>query len=711
MLVDFGRAGWLAKARQQPEKVKQVLDKIRTDGFVPTVQAVMAKLDQPIPMGYCNVGRVLEVGDGTTGFCVGDRVASNGPHAEVVMVPQHLTAGIPDNVTDDQACFTVLGSIALQGIRLIHPTLGETVAVFGLGLIGLLAVQILRAHGARVIGFDVDPERAALAEKYGAEVVDLSTGADPIQAALAFSQDAGVDGVLVTAATKSDELMHQAAQMCRKRGRIVLTGVTGLNLQRADFYEKELTFQVSCSYGPGRYDSSYEEKGHDYPLGFVRWTEQRNFQAVLELLRDKRLVVEDLISKRLPFDRAKEAYDAVAAKTVIGLMLTYPQTDSGESEAVLRATVVQHRGPRLKTQAVVCGLIGAGGFAQQKIFPALAKTDARLKWVCTAKGLSGATAARKFGIEGSTTDILQVLEDREVNAVVIATRHDMHARLVIQALEAGKSVFVEKPLCLTPLELAQIAEVHQKAIEVGPTRPILMVGYNRRFAPLVTQVRTLLAGRKRPLAMVFTCNAGNIPSDHWTQDPSVGGGRIVGEACHFIDLLHFLTGESRITHVSALEHGPHDASNLHDTVSITLRYHDGSVGQINYFANGNKSFPKERLEVFSEGTVLHIDNFRRLRCYGRGGNKRHWTQDKGHEHEFRAFVEAIRSGGESPISFRSLINTAEATFAVMAAVQREQVVTIDASGWATDRPAAEDSREAQPRDARSSSAGDDGVVA
>jgi len=677
MLVEFGRAGYLAKARQQPEKVKQVLDKIRTDGLAQTVESVMAKLDQPLPMGYSNVGRVLEVGHGVKGFAAGDRVASNGRHAEVVMVPKHLAARIPDDVTDEEACFTVLGAIALQGIRLVGPTLGETIAVFGLGLIGLLAVQILKAHGARVIGFDYDAQRVDLARQFGVAGENLALGTDPVQASAAFTGGLGVDGVLVTAATTSDDLMHQAAQMCRQRGRIVLTGVTGLNLRRSDFYEKELSFQVSCSYGPGRYDPGYEEAGHDYPLGFVRWTEQRNFEAVLELLREKRLSTGPLISKRVPLANAKEAYDAVAAKSVIGVMLTYPEAECDTARQALTARTVRHHPPREGAEMAVCGLIGAGNFAQQKILPALVKTGVRLKWVATSTGLSGSLAARKFGIEQSTTDTGQVLDDPEVNAVVIATRHNTHAPLVIRALEAGKSVFVEKPLCLAAAELDAITEAYRKAGQSGPKRPILVVGYNRRFAPLIVLLRSRLAGRIHPLAMTFTCNAGAVPPGHWTQDPAIGGGRILGEACHFIDLLHFLAGESPIVKVAGLRHGQSDETNSGDTVSITLRFADGSLGQVNYFANGARRYPKERLEVFVEGRVLRMDNFRRLECYGfRGRGKRSWKQDKGHDQEFRAFVEAVRSGAESPIRFESIVGTTKATLAAREAVERETVVSV-----------------------------------
>jgi predicted dehydrogenase/threonine dehydrogenase-like Zn-dependent dehydrogenase len=677
-IVDSGRASLLAKVRQHPEKIKKALDRVRTDGLAATIQAVKAQTEGLVPLGYCNVGRVLAVGRGVSAFAPGDRVVSNGHHAEVVMVPQHLAARIPDGVSDEAASFAVVAAIGLQGIRLIGPTLGERVAVFGLGLIGLLAVQILRAHGANVIGFDYDSGRVALAGRYGVQSEDLSLGVDPVAAAMAFTQEIGVDGVLVTAATQSDELMHQAAQMSRHRGRIVLTGVAGLNLQRADFYEKELSFQVSCSYGPGRYDPSYEQQGHDYPLAFVRWTEQRNFEAVLDLMRQKRLSSDELISLRAPLAEIRTAYDAVAAKKAVGVVLTYPQPATPTDSQSLTNRTVRLCAAEPRPGAAVCAMVGAGSFAQQKILPALVKAGARIKWVVTSQGFSGTVAARKFGIEQSTTDYNATLEDPEVDTVVIATRHDSHARLLIQALAAGKSVFVEKPLCLAASELDEIAEAYRRAAEAFPLRPILMVGYNRRFAPLVTRLRAQIIGRKQPLAMTLTCNAGSIPASHWSQDPNSGGGRILGEACHFIDLLHFLAGEAPITQVAALGHGPLGSSNLNDTVAIVLRLADGSLGQINYFANGARQYPKERLEVFSEGSVLRIDNFRRLEGFGVGRRcrKRTWTQDKGHDEEFRLFIDAIRNGTESPIPFESLLNTSRATLATIEALANHKVVDV-----------------------------------
>ena len=453
MLVEFGQANLLDKARSQPERVRQVLDKVRTDGLVPTLEAVRNKLDQPLALGYCNAGVVLAIGSGVEGFAVGDRVASNGPHAEVVCVPHTLCTSIPNEVGDDEAAFTVPGAIALQGIRLLNPTLGERIVVSGLGLLGLLAVQMLVANGCQVLGIDYNQERLALARQFGAQVADLSAGEDPIAAGLAFSHGLGVDGVLITASTKSDEPVHQAAQMSRKRGRIVLVGVVGLNLQRADFYEKELTFQVSCSYGPGRYDPAYEVQGHDYPVGFVRWTEQRNFEAVLQLIADGKVQVTPLISHRVPQTQAQEAYRLLTDdSSALGILLTYPETTPDLRRTIVVTEQLATRRPQPTTPVI--GVIGAGQFTTGVLLPALAKTSAQRKAIVSAGGASAAIAARKFGFQQASTDYHTLLDDPEITTIFITTRHNTHARLVIEALQAGKHVFVEKPLALNREELA-----------------------------------------------------------------------------------------------------------------------------------------------------------------------------------------------------------------------------------------------------------------
>jgi predicted dehydrogenase/threonine dehydrogenase-like Zn-dependent dehydrogenase len=670
MLVEFGKASWIDKARQQPDKVLMVLDKIKTDGLMPTVEAVFNKLDQHLPLGYCNVGTVLEAGVGVSGFVPGDRVASNGKHAEVVSVPLNLCAHVPDAVTDEEAAFTVLGAIALQGIRLVQPTLGETVVVTGLGLIGLLAVQLLRAHGCRVLGLDFDADKLALAKSFGAEVVDLAAGQDPLASAQAYSRGRGVDAVIITASTKSNEPVHQAALMCRKRGRIVLVGVAGLELSRADFFEKELSFQISCSYGPGRYDPNYEEKGNDYPLGFVRWTEQRNMEAVLDMMADGRLDVKPLISHRIALKRAEEAYALVGgAGPSLGILLQYPTAEQQQDEVLRRKTVVLGGMDRLSSLAMtaggaVVGFVGSGNYATSVLIPAFKAAGARLKTVASSGGVSGLHAGRKFGFEATTTDTASVFVDAQVNAVVVTTRHDSHACFVLKALTAGKHVFVEKPLCLTLRELAEIeGEMDRRALLA--MTPIVMVGFNRRFAPQVQKIRSLLKSVTGPKSFLMTVNAGTITAEHWTQDPEIGGGRIIGEACHFIDLLRFLAG-SRIAshHVTKMD------SQSGDSVAISLRFDDGSMGVVHYLANGSKAFPKERLEVFAAGRVLQLDNFRKLKGFGWPGfsSMNLWRQDKGQKACAVAFIKAISQGEPAPIPFDEIVEVAMASIELAGAM-------------------------------------------
>lgn len=667
MLVDFGKASLVDKARQQPDKVRMVLDKIKTDGLAPTLTAVRNKLDQPLAMGYCNAGVVIEVGPGVQGFAIGDRVASNGKHAEVVSVPSILCAKIPDSVSDEAAAFTVIGSIALQGIRLAQPTLGEGFVVIGLGLIGLITVQLLRAHGCRVLGVDFDRSKLELARKFGATTVNPADGEDVLAAASVFSRGRGVDGVIITASTKSNEPVHQAAQICRKRGRIVLVGVAGLELSRADFYEKELSFQVSCSYGPGRYDANYEEKGHDYPLGFVRWTEQRNFEAVLDILAEGRIDVTSLISHRFPLHDFQQAYTLVGGSAPsLGIILNYPSATDKPVAEVIRRTITL-TSPTTKAGVPVIGFIGAGNYAGQVLVPAFRDAGARLKIVASAGGVSGVHVGRKHGFESACTDIGEVLRDTEIEAVVIATRHNAHARQVCAALSAGKHVFVEKPLALNRDELREIAKAYQEAN--SKQRVILTVGFNRRFSPQIQRMKTLLGAVFEPKSFIVTVNAGYIPADHWTQDPEVGGGRVVGEACHFIDLLRYLVGHS-IIGVQSTKMGRGGPSFSHeDNITLTLRFADGSFGTVHYLSNGNKAFPKERIEVFCAGRVLQLDNFRRLTGWGWPNFKKInlWKQDKGNKACASAFVSAIGQGGE-PIPFDELLEVARVSFeAVQAA--------------------------------------------
>jgi len=642
MLVDFGRASYIDKARQQPEKVRMVLEKVKTDGLGATVEAVRSKLSQPLPLGYCNVGVVAEVGSGVDGFVVGDRVASNGPHADVVKVAKNLCARIPDAVDDESAAFAVAAAVGLQGVRLAAPTLGEAFVVTGAGLIGLLTVQLLRAQGCRVLAVDFDDARLALAKGFGAATCNPANGEDPVSAGMAFSRGRGVDGVIITASAKSSDPVTQAARMSRKRGRIVLVGVTGLELNRADFYEKELSFQVSCSYGPGRYDSSYEEKGHDYPFGFVRWTEQRNFEAVLDMMADGRLDVRPLITHRFAFDDAPQAYAALTGDArALGILLRY---DAPLATRMERRVVLDGQ-KSYDARRPVLGVVGAGNYASRVLIPAFRSAGAQLHTIVTAGGTSGVILGEKTGFLEASTDVTAMLNDSEIDTVVIATRHDTHARLAGMALDAGRHVFVEKPLAIDRQGLDALVASYLEAHRAG-AGPQLMVGYNRRFAPHILKMKEMLGSVAEPKSFIMTMNAGDIPKEHWTQDPSVGGGRIIGEACHYIDLMRFLSASPIVSAEARCMGRAGGMAAQDDRASLTLGFEDGSFGTILYLANGASSFPKERIEVFAGGRVLQLDNFRRMKGFGWPGFKTMnlWRQDKGQDACVSAFLNALEKG-------------------------------------------------------------------
>ena len=662
MLIDFGKANLIDKARQQPDKVKQVFEKIKTDGLAPTLRAVQNKLAQPLATGYCNVGVVGELGGLVDGFQIGDRVVSNGKHAGVVCVPKNLCAKIPQNVTDEQAVFTVVGAIGLQGIRLVEPTLGECVVVIGLGLIGLLTVQLLKANGCRVLGVDFDAQKIQVAQSIGAETVNLANSEDLYAAAERFSRARGVDAVIITASTSSNDPVHQAAKICRKRGRIVLVGVVGLELSRADFYEKELSFQVSCSYGPGRYDSDYEEKGIDYPVGYIRWTEQRNFEAFLDLLASGAIDVDPLISHRFSIEQAPDAYDLITGKEPsLGVVLEFSPNEVA-SRSVQSASQSNRRkleSMRNPPSKVSVGFIGAGNYATQILIPAFAETSAHLHTVLSAGGVSAVHAAKRLGISNASTDMEIALGDPTINTIVVSTRHNSHASICIDALHAGKHVFVEKPLILSARELELLIEAYDSNDYNG----LLMVGFNRRFAPQIVELKQLLKKTSQPKTFIYTINAGSIPTDHWTQDPEIGGGRIIGEACHFIDLLRHLAG-ANIESLNVSKTQELDGNKTpSDIATIAMTFADGSHGTVHYFSNGNKAFPKERLEVFCGGGIIQLDNFRKMRGYGWPGFKKMnlFKQDKGNAACVAAFVEAIDSGNMSPIPFEELVEVHERT--------------------------------------------------
>lgn len=652
MLVDFGKANLIEKARRQPEKVKQVVDKIKTDGLFPTLDAVRSKLDALIPLGYCHAGVVVETGARVERLTAGDRVVTNGPHAEFVRVPHTLAAKIPDAVSFEAAAFTPLAAIGLQGLRLSNPTLGETVVVYGLGLIGLLTVQLARAAGCQVIGIDRDARRVALAQQNGAKGVIASEGVDVAQAVLGVTGGIGVDVVLLTLATDSSDPVHAAATMARKRGRVVLIGVAGLTLRRDDFYKKELSLQVSCSYGPGRYDSAHEEKGIDYPAPFVRWTEGRNFSAVLDLMADGSVDPMPLVSHRFAIADASRAYEVVSGSVPsLGIVLTYPG-DGGAAKKSQR-TVVLRSGVTSKGKGVV-GWIGAGNFASRMLIPAFAKAGAHLDTIASAGGVSAATVGLKSGFRCATTDTTAMLSDEAIDTVVITTRHDSHADWVVAALKAGKHVFVEKPLAMTMADLDRVRQA-----SVAASSQLICVGFNRRFAPMVVEARRALDARREPLALSIMINAGEIPAEHWTQDRDAGGGRIVGEACHFIDLSRYLAGSP----ISAIDvrTARRTGRPVDDIAMIQLGFEDGSVAAVHYLANGSRSFPKERIELFFEGKTLRIDNYRKLLEWGVPGLATRWpkSQDKGHAALAAAFVDAVQRGGESPIREEELLEVSE----------------------------------------------------
>ncbi len=661
MLVEFGKANLVQKARQQPERVKEVLDKIKTEGLMPTLEAVFNKLAQPLPLGYCNVGKVIAVGEGVSEFKVGDRVASNGPHAEIVSVPQNLVAAIPANVSDDEAAFTVIGSIGLQGIRLCNPTLGETIVVTGLGLIGMITAELLLANGCRVIGIDLDAEKIALARKKGIIGINPADGADVVKSVQDETQGRGADGVIITASAKTNEIISQAARMSRKRGRIILVGVIELNISRAEFYEKELTFQVSCSYGPGRYDEEYEQRGIDYPLPFVRWTEKRNFEAVLQAVASRKLDVASLISERIPLAEYDRVYGSIGKSRAIASILVYKE------DADLQHTVRVVPATSFAGKKGVWGIIGAGNFTKMTMLPALDKAKADIKYIASAGGITGTALAKKHKIALSTTDYQEILRDRETDGVMITTRHNTHSSMVLKALAAGKHVFVEKPLALNEDELEQIIDAYDGSVT-------LTVGFNRRFSPHVQKVKQLVGNT--PMNVIATMNAGFVPPNVWVHDMKVGGGRIVGEACHFIDLITYLTG-SKVTAVCMNAMGVNPSENA-DNCSILLQYENGSTGVINYFSNGSKAYPKERIEVYSQDRTAVIDNYKQTTGYGfKGFSKLKTTMDKGHKAQFQALISSIKNGGAPLIPFDEIINTTRASFAAIKSLQQNGWVRLD----------------------------------
>jgi predicted dehydrogenase/Zn-dependent alcohol dehydrogenase len=663
MLVEFGKSNLYQKAKQQPDKVKEVVNKIKTDGLKPTINAVFNKLGQPIPLGYCNVGKVIAVGKGIDNLALGDRVVSNGPHAEYVCVPKNLVAKIPECVTDEEASFTVIGAIGLQGIRLANPTFGETIVVVGLGLIGLITAQLLKANGCKVIGFDFDAQKVNLARSFGIDAINPGDGINQVAYVNNSTDAIGADAVIITASNKSNDIISQSAKMSRKRGRIILVGVIGLDISRAEFYQKELTFQVSCSYGPGRYDDEYEQKGNDYPLSFVRWTEKRNFEAVLQAIASKAINVNELITERVQIDDYQHIYANMTSNNSIASILVYPE----KSKEPKRSIQIQSN--QFVPAKGTVGIIGAGNFTSAMILPCLKKTTSKLKFISSSAGLTGTTLAKKYGIAFSTTDNKLILEDKDVDLVMITTRHNTHAHLVIEALKAKKNVFVEKPLALNKEELDQVIEAYENS---GKT---ITIGFNRRFAPLSIQMKKALGSSNTPMNIIATMNAGFIPSNVWVHDIEIGGGRIIGEACHFIDLITYLTG-SMVKSVCMNAMGIQPGEDT-DNASILLKYENGTNAVINYFANGSKAYAKERIEVYHQERTLVLDNWRRLNGYGFNNfSSASSGQDKGHQHQFNLLIDSVQKGGISIIPFDEIINTTKASFAAVESLKTGTWVNI-----------------------------------
>lgn len=639
MLIDFGKGNFIQKAKQQPEKVKMVLQKAKNDGLLSTIEAVRNKIDQPITLGYCNVGEVIKVGKKIKEFKAGDRVVSNGPHSEYVAVTENLAALIPNKVNNEDAVFTVLASIGLNGIRLANPTFGETFVVAGLGIIGILTCQLLKANGCNVIGIDPDKKKCELAKSLEINSLNLSDDLDTVDSCLNLNNNFNVDGVIITATTKSNEPIETAARLCRKRGRIILVGQTGLELNRDDFYKKEITFQVSCSYGPGRYDEDYERKGNDYPIGFVRWTEKRNFQAILKAFSSKKLLASNLISHKFAFKEAISAYNLLSEnKYSMGIILEY---ENRKDKKKNKTIFLQNQQKSISSNTNNISFIGAGNYASSKLIPAFKKAGANFYGIGSNTGLNSTYLAQKYKFKFVTTNIQEIINDDLVKNIIISTRHDSHAELIIKSLEKGKNIFVEKPLCLNREEFNKIKEIKLD-------NQILMIGFNRRFSPLIKQLKNELEKLNSPKSFIYTINAEKLEKDHWLNDPNIGGGRLIGEGCHFVDLLRFLASSK----IKKFEVDNIKGEKLiSETFIAQITFEDGSIGTINYFTNGNKNFQKERLEVFCSGYIFQINNFRELNIINsfKENKKRIRKQDKGQDLCAEAFLIATKENNPSPI--------------------------------------------------------------
>ena len=659
MTVESGQKSLMGRAFDQPALVKQIIQKARTEGVRNTIDAVRSKLESLVALGYSAAGTVLEAGEGVTEFHQGDRVACAGvgyaSHAEVLAVPKNLCVRLPAAVSFDTAAFSTLGAIALQGVRLTEPTMGEAVVVIGLGLIGQLAVQLLKANGCRVFGIDVDEKKIELAQQFGAES-GRAPDDDAKRCVIDWSRGRGADAVLITAATSSNQPVELAGEISRPKGRVVVVGAVGLNIPRKPYYDRELSFRISMSYGPGRYDPEYEERGHDYPAGYVRWTEGRNIEAFLDLLADGRVNVEALITHRFKLAESERAYELITGdEPYLGVVLQYDTARELERRIPLAAKT------SAPAAAVRVGLIGAGGYAKAMLLPNFKAAGAEFQSIATASGVTARAVGEQHGFRSSVSTADDVIDDEQTNLIVIATRHDTHARLAQRGLERGRHVFVEKPLALNDKELEGVIA----AAEQSEGR--LMVGFNRRFSLLAIKAKELFSNRATPLSINYRVNAGRIPPGHWAHDPKEGGGRVIGEVCHFIDFMHFITGSlTTRVYTEAISSGNQDVIN-NDSVFITLRLADGSNGSIAYLAEGDRALAKERIEIFGSGKSFVIDDFRSSSAFqnGRESKTKLREQDKGQKDEVRAVCEVVRNGGPAPIALDDLATTTRATFRVL----------------------------------------------
>lgn len=670
MVVEFAEKSLAGKARSRPDLVKQVLDKTKREGLLPTMQAAFNRLDQPMALGYSSAGTIVALGKNMQGFKVGQRVACAGGgyavHAEYNVVPRNLLTPLPKEVDFESAAFTTLGAIALHGFRLAEPQLGEKVAIIGLGLLGLLTIQLASAAGCNVLGIDLDSKRIKLASSLGLEAVSRQNAES---ACAAFTSNRGFDTVIICADTSSNDPIELAGVIARDRAKVVATGAVGLNIPRKIYYEKEIAFINSRSYGPGRYDSNYEENGNDYPLGYIRWTEGRNFQSVVDLMGSGKLKVKPLISHRFPIEDAATAYEVITGKKkkpFLGVLLTY---DEQKEE---RGRKIEFGVQRFEGSKVVkLGVLGAGLYANTTLLPVIKNNkDFELVGIASSGGLHAQHSGKKFGFQYAASAEDEILNDPNINTVAILTRHDSHSDLVVKALKAGKHVFVEKPLAIDSKQLTAVTK------SLSTTKgQLLTVGFNRRFSPLAQSLGAKLAARAEPLHAHYRVNAGYIPLDHWTQNPEQGGGRIIGEACHFIDLLTFLVGAPP---VSVTAHAlPDGGKYREDNLSMAFTFPDGSIGVVDYLANGDKSFPKERLEVFCEGMIAVLDDYVSLTTVKDGRKKEErMSQDKGWREEMAAFARAIQGGNKPPIPYEQLIGVTRSTFAAMESIRCKSAIEI-----------------------------------